>query len=223
MQLLRFWRATGLSAVCRTYLDFTFYKQTPCSLSGRCHPWCPHWQHSEYRQRCRSCLFPSALSRGAASAVAMGSWTYFRCRGTARYVLAYTASPGGNHPRSGGTHACAGCCCLGRPQGLARSLAASPRSQWETGGQPTPLATARGEGPARRKPNPPGWRNRRWTCSTERGERYRLAALKMPEKTYFRTKQRGQVKHLGVLSARVRQWWWGSLSPRAFSSLEVLS
>lgn len=89
MQLLGFQRETGLDAVCWTYWDFTFYKQTPSTFRFSLSPLdvtldvTPDNSH-ERRQRCKSCLFPWALSHGAASATAMGSWPCFRSRGTVR-------------------------------------------------------------------------------------------------------------------------------------------
>lgn len=89
MQLLRFQRDTGLDAVCWTYSEFTFYKQTPSTFTFSLSPLdvmldvTPDNTH-KHRQRCKSCLFPWVLSHRAVSATAVGTWPCFRTCGTAR-------------------------------------------------------------------------------------------------------------------------------------------
>lgn len=161
MQLLRFQRDTGLDAVCWTYSEFTFYKQTPSTFTFSLSPLdvtldvTPDNTH-KHRQRLRAA---SSLGCWATELWAPQQWG-------AGLVLGPVGRRG-----IGRTHMCTGCSCLCDPSGSALSLAASLRCRWGVGGQPSP-GHSTGRGTCQEKTQPPGWKKQCWTPCTEQREGY---------------------------------------------------
>lgn len=171
MQLPCSWRATGLDAVCGTYSDFTFYKQTRSTFAFSLPALDATTDDTPCRQR--GTRAASSLRHRATEPRGPRQWGPGLVsgpvgpRGVPRRPTRARGAP--TRPRGSPT----------RAQDAAAS--ADPRvslGPWQLcpgageglGGQPSP-GRSRGRGTCQEKTQPPGWRNQGWTRRTEPGER----------------------------------------------------
>ena len=153
MQLLHFWRATGLDAVCWTYSGFTFYKQTPSTFTFSLSSLDVTTDNTQ------------STGRGVRAASSLWRWA-MELRVSWQWGAGLVLGPPGLWGVPWHTQQALGAPtrALGAPK-RARDAAASAdpevslspwqlrRGAGEALESSPALVTARGEGPARRKPN----------------------------------------------------------------------
>lgn len=154
MQLPCSWRATGLDAVCGTYSDFTFYKQTRSTFTFSLPALDATTDDTPGRQReVQELPPPSGTEPRSREGHGNGDLALFQVPGDREACPDAHACSGG-HPRvlGGHPHVHRMVPPLQTPQVSLGPWQLCPGAGEGLGGSPA-LAAAEGEGPARRKPN----------------------------------------------------------------------